>query len=60
MTVDERRGHLARLTIRYARARKKERSQLLNEMEYFTGLDRKTLIRLINSDLTRQTQRGRI
>jgi hypothetical protein len=63
MTVDERRGHLARLTIRYARARKKERSRLLDEMEYFTGLDRKTLIRLINSDLTRhprQTQRGRI
>lgn len=62
MSVDERRKYLGLMTIRYARAKKKERSHLLDEMGYFTELDRKTLIRLINGDLTRQPrqkQRGR-
>jgi hypothetical protein len=61
MTVDERRKYLGLMTIRYARAKRKERSHLLDDMEHFTALDRKTLIRLINGDLTRQPrqkQRG--
>ena len=62
MTIDERRKYLGLMTVRYARASKKERSHLLDDMEHVTQLDRKTLIRLISGDLTRhprQTQRGR-
>jgi hypothetical protein len=62
MTIDERRKYLGLMTIRYARAGRKERSHLLDDMEHCTGLDRKTLIRLINGDLSRtprQRQRGR-
>ena len=63
MTIDERRKYLGLMTVRYARASKKERSHLLDDMEHITQLDRKTLIRLIRGDLSRhprQTQRGRI
>jgi hypothetical protein len=62
MTIDERRKYLGIMTIRYARASKKERSHLLDDMEHCTGLDRKTLIRLLKGDLRRhprQQQRGR-
>jgi hypothetical protein len=62
MTIDERRKYLGLMTVRYARASKKERSHLLDDMEHVTDLDRKTLIRLITGDLTRrprQKQRGR-
>jgi hypothetical protein len=61
MTIDERRKYLGLMTVRYARAHKKERSHLLDDMEQVTHLDRKTLIRLIKGDLTRhrrQAQRG--
>ena len=61
MTIDERRKYLGLMTVRYARASKKERSHLLDDMEHVTKLDRKTLIRLINGDVTRharQKQRG--
>ena len=60
MTIDERRKYLGLMTVRYARASKKERSHLLDDMEHVTQLDRKTLIRLIRGDLSRhprQTQR---
>jgi hypothetical protein len=49
------------MTIQYVRAKKNERSHLLDDMEHFTGLDRKTLVRLISGDLARhprQKQRG--
>jgi len=61
MTIDERRKYLGLMTVRYARASKKERSHLLDDMAHVTKLDRKTLIRLITGDLTRQPrqkQRG--
>jgi hypothetical protein len=61
MTIDERRKYLRRMKSRYIRANRKERSQLLDEMMYVTNLDRKTLIRLLSSDLARKPrlrQRG--
>ena len=62
MTIDERRKYLRRMKRRYVKAKRKERSQLLDEMMYVTNLDRKTLIRLLASDLERKPrrrQRGR-
>ncbi len=63
MNVDERRKYLFRMQGRYKQADRKEKGQLLSEMEAVTGMDRKYLIRLINGDLhrTRRTkQRGRV
>ena len=63
MTIDERRKYLGLMTVRYVRATKKERSHLLDDMEHCTGLDRKTLIRLLKGDLRRHPrpkQRGLI
>jgi hypothetical protein len=45
MTIDERYKYLRITQKRYVRASRKERSQMLDEMEQVTGLDRKTLIR---------------
>jgi hypothetical protein len=62
MTIDERFKYLRRMKKRYADASRKERGHLLNEMEAATGLHRKSLIRLINGNLTRRPrrrQRGR-
>jgi hypothetical protein len=57
MTIDERRKYLRIKQKRYLKANRTERSQLLNEMEEVTGLHRKSLIRLINGDLTRQRRK---
>jgi len=62
MTIDERRKYLRRMKRRYEQGTKKERGKLLDEMEAVTGLDRKTLIRLMKGPLTRKRrlkQRGR-
>jgi hypothetical protein len=62
MNVDERRKYLFKMQGRYKKANRKEKGQLLDEMEAVTGLDRKYLIRLINGDLQRKPrtkQRGR-
>jgi hypothetical protein len=65
MTIDERRKYLRIQHPHYRKANRQERTRLLNEMEGITGLDRKTLIRLMalkRSDLTRKPrrkQRGR-
>jgi hypothetical protein len=63
MTVDDRRKYLARMKRRYKVAGRKGRSLLLDEMERFTGMHRKSLIRLLNApDLSRKArrkQRGR-
>lgn len=62
MTIDERRKYLRRVKPRYVKATRQERSRLLDEMMYITSLDRKTLIRLLASNLERkprQRQRGR-
>ncbi len=62
MSIDERYKYLRKMQKRYRQAVQSERSQLLNEMESVTELHRKSLIRLMNSDLRRQgrrQQRGR-
>jgi hypothetical protein len=45
MTIDERYKYLRIKQKRYVRANRKERSQMLDEMQQVTGLERKTLIR---------------
>jgi hypothetical protein len=62
MTIDERRKYLRKMQKRYRPAGLRERGQLLDEMTAITGLHRKSLIRLMNSDLgrrPRRKQRGR-
>lgn len=62
MTVDERRKYLRVMKKRYRKASRKERGQLLDEMEAVTGLHRKSLIRLLKGSLERKPrskQRGR-
>jgi hypothetical protein len=48
MTIDERRKYLKLMAPRYQQAKRKERSQLLSEMEQVSKLHRKHLIRLLN------------
>ena len=63
MTIDERRKYLRKMQERYLQAGRKERGQLLDEMEAVTDLHRKSLIRLMRGSLARQPrrrQRGRI
>lgn len=63
MTIDERRKYLRKMQERYLQAGRKERGQLLDEMETVTDLHRKSLIRLMRGSLARQPrrrQRGRI
>ena len=62
MTIDERRKYLRIVQPRYKIADRQGRGILLNEMQLVTGLERKTLIRLMQGDLKRQArkqQRGR-
>jgi len=59
MTIEERRKYLRMMRKRYVKADgKKAKGHLLYEMEAVTGLDRKTLIRLMNGSLERKP-RGR-
>lgn len=58
MTIDERRKYLRTRKKHYTEANRKVKERLLDEMEQVTGLDRKTLIRLMHSDLER-TPRSR-
>ena len=57
MTIDERRKYLKKMQDRYLQADRKERGQLLNEMEAVTELHRKSLIRLMKGSLVRQPRR---
>jgi hypothetical protein len=57
MSIDERRKYLRRMKKRYAQATRKERSQLLDEMEAVTDLHRKSLIRLMKGSLERKPRR---
>ena len=62
MTIDERRKYLKIQRRRYKQANRRERGVLLDEMQQVTGLERKTLIRLMHDSLERQPrqrQRGR-
>jgi hypothetical protein len=58
MTIDERRKYLLIMRQRYVLAERSERGQLLDEMAQVTALHRKSLLRLLAGDLTRQP-RGR-
>ncbi len=61
MNIDERRKYLYRMEKRYKVASKEERAKLLDEMEKMTELHRKSLIRLMKTDLARKPrskQRG--
>lgn len=63
MTIDERRKYLKKQQERYRTATRKERGQLLQEMQAVTGLHRKSLTRLMNEKSLdrrkRQTPRTR-
>lgn len=62
MTINERHKYLMRMRLRYVQANRKERSRLLDEMEEVTELHRKSLVRLMKTDLVRKPrprQRGR-
>jgi len=62
MTIDEERKYLHKMKKRYVHANRKERRQLLDEMEAITGKHRKTLVRLMNGSLERKPrckQRGK-
>ena len=54
MTIDERRKYLRKMKQRYIKAKRQERSQLLDEMEAVTGLHRKSLTRLMRGNLERK------
>lgn len=62
MNIDERYKYLRLMKKRYVKAGRKEKGQLLDEMEEITGLHRKSLTRLMNSNLRRKArskERGR-
>ena len=62
MTISERYKYLRKMRLRYMKASRKERTQLLDEMEFVVGQHRKSLIRLMNGNLKRKPrrrQRGR-
>lgn len=56
MTVDERRKYLHTIRKRYVEASRKERAQLLDEMQAVTALHRKALIRLMKGPLARKAR----
>jgi hypothetical protein len=56
MTIDEERKYLRKMKQRYRKAKRKERGQLLDEMEAVTGKHRKSLIRLMNGSLERKAR----
>ena len=61
MSVDERRKYLKLVTRRYFKAGRRDRGELLTEMEAVTGLHRKSLVRLMNaSSLERVPKRPRL
>lgn len=62
MTIDERYKYLRGMQKRYRKARRAERSGLLDEMEQVTGLHRKSLMRLMGGEIgrkVRERQRGK-
>jgi hypothetical protein len=57
MTIDERRKYVKLMQPRYRKAKRKERSQLLSEMEQVSKLHRKHLIRLLNGQSLERKKR---
>src|SRR5204862_478462 len=58
MTIDERRKYVKLMAERYRKAKRKERSQLLSEMEQVSQLHRKHLIRLLNGESLERKKRS--
>src|SRR5256885_8278407 len=58
MTIDERRKYVKLMEPRYRKAKRKERSQLLSEMEQVSKLHRKHLIRLLNGESLERKKRS--
>jgi hypothetical protein len=54
MTIDERRKYLHKMWGRYRDATKQGKSQMLDDMEHVTGLNRKSIIRILNGRLSRK------
>jgi hypothetical protein len=57
MTLNERRKYLKRMKPRYVKAERKERGQLLSEMEQVTGMHRKSLTRLLHASSLERKKR---
>lgn len=57
MTIDERYKYLRRMQKRYKQAGRRERGELLSEMEAVTGLHRKSLNRLVKGQIGREARR---
>ena len=57
MTIDERRKYVKLMATRYQKGTRKQRSQLLTEMEHVTSLHRKHLIRLLNAESLKRKKR---
>ena len=58
MTIDERRKYVKLMAERYRKAKRRERSELLSEMEQVSKLHRKHLIRLLNGESLERKKRG--
>ncbi|MCL7413878.1 MAG: transposase family protein [ANME-2 cluster archaeon] len=54
MTIDERRKYLHKMWGLYRDSSKKEKGQMLDDMEHVTGLNRKSIIRILNGRLSRK------
>lgn len=62
MNINERRKYIHKMWGRYIEANKKEKRDLLDEIEAVTGMHRKSIIRLLNNRLSRKKrsrERGR-
>jgi hypothetical protein len=59
MTIDERRKYVKLMSERYQKAKRKERSELLSEMEQVSKRHRKHLIRLLNGESLERQKRSR-
>jgi hypothetical protein len=57
MTINERRKYLTKMHARYQHATRRQRGQLLTEMEVITGMHRKSLNRLMAQPSLRRTPR---
>src|SRR5438045_8295433 len=58
MTIDERRKDVKQMRERYRKAKRRERSELLSEMEQVSKLHRKHLIRLLNGESLERKKRS--
>jgi hypothetical protein len=54
MTIDERRKYLHKMWGLYRDASKKDKGQMLDDMEHVTGMNRKSIIRILNGRLSRK------